>query len=70
MNIREANESMELGLPDGPYDTVAGFVLEILGHIPREGEYFNHGSLRVEVEKMNRHKIETIRLTKSNSEAI
>ncbi len=70
MNIREANESMELGLPDGPYDTVAGFVLEILGHIPREGEYFNHGALRVEVERMNRHKIETIRLAKPDSEAI
>ena len=35
MRIEDANAQMNLGLPEGDYDTVAGFVLKLLGHIPR-----------------------------------
>jgi len=34
MRIEEANEEMGLELPSGDYETVAGFVLNLLGHIP------------------------------------
>jgi CBS domain containing-hemolysin-like protein len=69
MNIHEANESMLLDLPTGDYDTVAGFVLEVLGDIPTEGEQFSYGSLRFEVEKMKRHRIESVKVTKLRLEA-
>jgi magnesium and cobalt exporter, CNNM family len=63
MNVFEANESMALNLPEGDYNTVAGFVLEVLGHIPMEGEEFSYGPLQIEVERMNDHKIESINVT-------
>ena len=34
MDIGEANERMGLGIPEGDYDTVAGFILFLLGRIP------------------------------------
>ena len=33
-------DELDIDLGDGDYETVAGFVLDALGHIPREGESF------------------------------
>ena len=55
---------MGIELPDGEFDTVAGFVLDVLGHIPSKGEQFEYGSLKVEVMVMRDLKIETIKITK------
>src|SRR4030065_2856101 len=38
MGIHDANEELELGLPEGEYETVAGFVLSRLGELPPGGE--------------------------------
>ena len=32
-------ESLNIDLPDGEYDTVGGFVLDLLGRIPDENEH-------------------------------
>jgi CBS domain containing-hemolysin-like protein len=39
-------------LPEGEYETVAGFVLDRLGHIPEPGERVTHGSLELTVTRM------------------
>ena len=64
MSIDEANEELGVSLPEGDYETVAGFVLEVLGHIPAEGEQFDYRDLAVEVTEMKDLKIETIMLTR------
>jgi putative hemolysin len=46
MRIEEANEEMGLELPEGDYETVAGFVLELLGRIPGEGEQLRYKGLK------------------------
>ena len=38
ISLEEANEQMKISLPEGDYETVAGFVLNILGKIPNEGQ--------------------------------
>ena len=65
MSIEEVNEELGISLPDGDYETVAGFVLDVLGHIPAEGEQFEYGNLKLEVLEMSRMKIETVRLVKT-----
>ena len=42
MSIDEAKDGLGIELPEGDYETVAGFVLESLGHIPHSG-----GAVRV-----------------------
>jgi len=64
MRIEEANEEMGLELPEGDYETVAGFVLELLGHIPRENEQLRYKGLKLVVTEMRGPKIEKIQLTK------
>ena len=64
MSVDEAVEELGIELPEGDFETVAGFVLEVLGHIPKEGERFKYGGLKVEVAEMKGLKIEAIKLTK------
>ena len=65
MSIEEVNQEMEIELPDGEYETLAGFVLDILGHIPTEAEQFDFNDLKFEILEMQDLKIEEIRVTKS-----
>jgi len=69
MRIEEANEEMELELPEGEYETVAGFVLELLGHIPKTGEQLRYKGLKIVITKMRGLKIEEILLTKEKKHA-
>lgn len=64
MRIEEANQELNLELPDGEYDTVAGFLLSILGHIPKEGERIKYGNLKMRVTQMKELRIEKIRVTR------
>ncbi len=65
MRIEEANEEMGLGLPeDDDYETVAGFILELLGRIPRPNEQLRYKGLKVVVTEMRGVKIEKVLVTK------
>ena len=65
MSIDEANEELSIDLPDGDFDTLAGFVLDRLGHIPVEGETLEYNNLKIEVIDMRALKIETVKVTRS-----
>ncbi len=43
LEVPIANERLGLSIPEGPYQTIAGFVLHVLEHIPRPGEAFRSG---------------------------
>ncbi len=64
MRIDEVNEEMELDLPEGEdYETVAGFILSLLGHIPRQHEQLRYKGLKMVITEMKGLKIERILLT-------
>jgi len=70
MRIDEVNEEMELGLPEGEdYETVAGFILSLLGHIPRSHEQLRYKGLKMVITEMKGLKIEEILLTKERQAA-
>jgi putative hemolysin len=64
MRIEEANEEMELNLPEGNYQTVAGFILHYLQRIPRQGENFRYKDLKVVITRMNGVKLEEVLVTR------
>ncbi len=65
MRIEEVNEEMELDLPEGEdYETVAGFILSLLGHIPKRNEQLRYKGLKMVITEMRGQKIEKILLTK------
>ncbi|MBI2830647.1 MAG: HlyC/CorC family transporter [Chloroflexi bacterium] len=65
MRVDEANEEMGLQLPESDeYETVAGFVLHLLGHIPKRGEPLKYKGLKLVITKMKGVKIEEILVTR------
>ncbi|MBT7290522.1 MAG: HlyC/CorC family transporter, partial [Chloroflexi bacterium] len=62
--VDQANEQLGLSLPEGNYETVAGFVLNLMGHIPAEGEQIKYENLLMAMTKMEGTKIGKILITK------
>lgn len=60
MSIQEVNEKLDLTIPDGDYQTLAGYILKQLGRIPSPGDLFYQGELRFEVKTMRRLRIEQV----------
>jgi putative hemolysin len=69
MRIEEANEEMELELPEGEdYETVAGFILSLLGRIPKQGRQLRYKSLKIVITKMRGLKIEEVLIIKEKKQ--
>ncbi len=67
MRVEEVNEEMGLGLPEGDYETVAGFILNLLGRIPKQGEQLKYHSLKIVITRMRGLKIEEILVTREKT---
>lgn len=67
MSVDEVADELDIDLGAGDYETVAGFVLDALGHIPHEGEAFETAGLSVEVVEMKGLKIEAVKLVRKPS---
>ena len=66
MGIEDVNEELALGIPQGNYQTIAGFILERMGHIPREGEFIYYNDLRLEVTEARPRKIERVQIQRAS----
>jgi len=69
MRIEEANQEMGLELPAGDYETVAGFVLNVLRRIPKPNEQVRYRDMKLVVSEMRGVRIERIVLTKEGHAA-
>jgi CBS domain containing-hemolysin-like protein len=59
----EVAELAGFDMPDGEYETLAGFVLDRLGRIPEVGDSFVFDGWSVDVLEMDRHRVARVRLT-------
>jgi CBS domain containing-hemolysin-like protein len=60
--IESVNEQLNLSLSDPHYDTIAGYFLGKLGHIPEIGEQVETGGVKLQVEAMDGLRIAQLRL--------
>lgn len=64
LRIEEVNQQLGLSIPPGDYETLAGFALSRLGHVPREGEQFKYNGWKVLVVQVKGLRIEKLLITK------
>ncbi|MGH2693976.1 MAG: hemolysin family protein, partial [Actinomycetota bacterium] len=57
LRIDEVAERIGVELPEGPYETVAGFLLDRLGRIPRRRDSVVHEGWRLRVRSMRRRRV-------------
>jgi magnesium and cobalt exporter, CNNM family len=63
LNIEDFAEQTGVDLPDGPYETVAGYVMAALGRLPGEGDSVTIDGHRLEVLSLDGRRAARLRLT-------
>jgi putative hemolysin len=64
MSLYDVRQELDIALPEGGYETVAGLVLERLGHIPRVDETVTLDGYRIKVTEVKGVKIESVEITR------
>ncbi|ETP70136.1 hemolysin [Planococcus glaciei] len=67
LEIEDVNDMFKVEVPND-HDTIAGFVMQQLGHVPDEGEEFTYENLHVKVNEMDRNRIIRLTITKLTEE--
>lgn len=68
LHVTEVNEELELELPEGDYETLAGFVLSELGHFPQRGERCVHGEFELVVTDASDRRVYKVRVRRLTQE--
>jgi magnesium and cobalt transporter len=69
MSIDEFRDDFSVDIPDGDYDTVAGFIISKLERIPEKGEIYDFGTMSFEIEEASKKRISklTVRIHQEKS---
>jgi putative hemolysin len=63
LNLDEVHEQTGVRLPEGPYETLAGFVMAALGHLPGIAEAVEADGHRLEVTELDGRRVARVRVT-------
>ena len=63
LNLDEFREQTGIELPEGPYETVAGYVLAALGHLPSQGDSVPVAGHTITVTELDGRRIARLRVT-------
>lgn len=69
IKLDDLNDALHTSLSSDDYDSLAGFVIELLDKLPDEGEEANFKNIHFKVTKVNKNRIERITLTINDSKS-
>ena len=64
----ELAEQTGFRMPPGPYETLAGFLMARLGHIPAAGETVTEDGWEFQVVAVDRHRVEQVQVARPGGE--
>jgi putative hemolysin len=67
-DLDDVAEAFSATLPEGDYDSLGGFLMAQLGHVPHEGEQASCEGLLFTVAKMDENRIQTVRIARQPPE--
>ena len=62
--IREIEDFFDIEIDNEGFETIAGLVLKLAGHIPKAGEFFKSPPLKLTVLKTEQHRISKVKIVK------
>lgn len=63
LNVDDFADETGIELPEGPYETVAGFVIAALGRVPLLGDVIDDGEHRFEVVELDGRRVSRVKVT-------
>ena len=70
MNLDDFAEQTGVELPDGPYETVAGYLLSALGHLPQPGEAAELDGSKLTVTELDGRRIARVKVSAAEAPAV
>jgi putative hemolysin len=65
ISLEELSSQSGIEIPEGPYETLSGFVMHFLGRIPHDGDLINLNGLRISVLSMEGKRVGRILISRS-----
>jgi CBS domain containing-hemolysin-like protein len=69
VDIEEVEERFHVEMPEGPYESVGGLVVHVLGRLAVSGDQVDVGGLRFLVQSASRRHIKMVRITRLTEDA-
>ncbi len=64
VEVDNINEKFDLGIPEGDYNTIGGFIMAETGRIPAQGEIVTAGFFKIHIIRSSARRIEMIKLSR------
>lgn len=61
--ITDINDRLDILIPEGEYETLGGFLLEVLGRIPVIGDEYRLGEIQMSISRMRGMRVGRVRIT-------
>lgn len=68
LSIEDLNEVLGTNLPEKEFETVGGYIYDLVGSVPEEGKVLQSEGLEFTVEKVSGQRIKTVKVTKLKKE--
>lgn len=62
-SVGDVNDLLDIRIPDDDWDTIAGFVFNMLEHVPAPGEFVDHDGWRFAAETVEGRRIAVVRIS-------
>jgi CBS domain containing-hemolysin-like protein len=70
VEIDHINDKYKLGIPLGSYETIAGFIIDNIGQIPKPNELLKIGNYNFLIIRADHVRIDLVKLTLKNDEQV
>ncbi len=64
--IEEINELLNLDLPEDEFESIGGFIFNLIGRIPIQGDIVEYKNILFEILEVNNRRIKKIKITKTD----
>jgi CBS domain containing-hemolysin-like protein len=64
IELKEVERLLDINFPQGPYETLGGFIIYLIGRMPKEKEVIQYEDLRMVILSKNKRRIEEVYIEK------
>lgn len=64
ISIEEINEILNIEIPENDFETLGGFIFDLLGRVPRKGEKIEYQNFQIIIEQVVKNRIRRVKIIK------
>lgn len=69
IDIDKINELLNIEIPENDFETLGGFIYDLMGRVPRKGEKIEYQHLQMTIEQVVKNRIKRVKIIKKYTES-